>query len=95
MSYGLSASALTVLQSLVRHGPMSPKEIGRKSKIPSRTVTDALRRLMKKQLVIRVPNLMNMRLCLYSLNLEVACRMVNVHGTDSMIGAQLTLLLRK
>lgn len=95
MSYGLSTSALTVLRSLVRHGPMSPKEISQKSKIPSRTVTDALRRLLKKRLIVRVPNLMDMRLCLYSLNFEVARKMVNIYGIDSMIGAQLTLLLRK
>ncbi|MFX1603727.1 MAG: MarR family transcriptional regulator [Promethearchaeota archaeon] len=90
----LPSSALAVLRCLARHGPMTPREISRRSKIPSRTVTDALRRLMKAKLLVRVPDLRDMRLCLYSPNREVLRNLVNVHGMDSMLGMQLTLILR-
>ncbi|UCH03577.1 MAG: MarR family transcriptional regulator [Candidatus Thorarchaeota archaeon] len=94
MSKELPSSALAVLRCLAKHGPLTPREISRRSKIPARTVTDALRRLMKAKLLVRVPDLRDMRLCLYSPNREVLRNMLNMHGMDSMLGVQLTLILR-
>ena len=94
MSKELPSSALRVLRCLAKHGPLTPREISRRSEIPSRTVTDALRRLMKAKLLVRVPDLRDMRLCLYSPNRDVLRSLLNTHGVDSMLGAQLTLILR-
>ncbi|MHA2602010.1 MAG: MarR family transcriptional regulator [Candidatus Thorarchaeota archaeon SMTZ1-83] len=94
MSKELPSSALAVLRCLAKHGPLTPREISRRSEIPSRTVTDALRRLMKANLLVRVPDLRDMRLCLYSPNREVLRNLVNKHGMDSMLGIQLKLVLR-
>jgi DNA-binding MarR family transcriptional regulator len=94
MSKELPSSAVAVLRCLAKHGPLTPREISRRAEIPSRTVTDALRRLMRAKLLVRVPDLRDMRLCLYSPNREVLRNLLNMHGTDSMLGVQLKLVLR-
>ena len=61
-------SALLVLDHLTEHGPMAPREIARGSKIPLRTVTYALHKLIQQRLLRKVPNLMDMRKQLYHLD---------------------------
>ena len=63
-------SALLVLDHLNQHGPMAPRDIARGSKIPLRTVTYALHKLLKQKLLRKVPNLMDMRKQLYHLDRE-------------------------
>lgn len=93
MAFQLPGSALVVLRSLATGGPMSPKEITKTTKLPSRTVSSAIKRLTRLRLLRRVPDLQDMRKCLYGPNLEAAREMVRIHGPDSMVAVQLTLIL--
>jgi DNA-binding MarR family transcriptional regulator len=95
MDRGLPHSAFAVLRSLTRFGPLAPKEISEKSKVPERTVTYALRRLMQQKLLIKIPNLEDMRQCLYTPNLETVQELLRIHGHDSLMGTQLSLILRR
>lgn len=63
-------SALLVLDHLSENGPMAPRDIAKGSKIPLRTVTYALHKLVQQQLLNKVPNLMDMRKQLYHLDTE-------------------------
>jgi DNA-binding MarR family transcriptional regulator len=63
-------SALLVLDHLTKNGPMAPRDIARESKIPLRTVTYALHKLIQQKLLRKVPNLMDMRKQLYHLDQE-------------------------
>ncbi|MFX1441441.1 MAG: MarR family transcriptional regulator, partial [Promethearchaeota archaeon] len=83
MAFQLPGSALVVLRSLATGGPMSPKEITKSTKMPSRTVSSAIKRLTRLRLLRRVPDLQDMRKCLYGPNLEVAKEMVRLYGPDS------------
>ncbi len=85
MNFTIPKSARIVLHSLATTGPMSPKEISRKSELPLRTVSFALRRLTAQKLLRRIPNLQDMRQPLYSLeSKEVKPHLIR-HGADSLI----------
>ncbi|MBS3793970.1 MAG: MarR family transcriptional regulator [Candidatus Thorarchaeota archaeon] len=56
---------IVILQGLEEEGPMSPKEISDNLSIPLRTVTRNLRKLRKKNLCKKIPNLHDMRRPLY------------------------------
>ena len=66
----LPRSALILLDHLTEHGPMAPRDLSKKSKIPLRTVTFALKKLVGHSLLRKVPNLMDMRKPLYHANVE-------------------------
>ena len=68
----LPKSALLVLQFLTKQGPLPPRVISQEAKVPLRTVTFALDRLVNSEICHRVPNLGDMRLTLYSVNHEKA-----------------------
>jgi len=70
MSIELPNSALIVLNSLTSDGPMTPKTIISRINLPSRTITYALRVLIKENIVRRVPNLADMRQPFYHVNRE-------------------------
>lgn len=70
LTVDLPRSALIIIDHLKTTGPMSPKQISSQSKLPSRTVSFALRKLMTQQLCRKVPNLMDMRQPTYYLNDE-------------------------
>ena len=63
-------SALLVLDHLSANGPMAPREIAKGSKIPLRTVTFALQKLVQQQILRKVPNLMDMRKQSYHIDQE-------------------------
>ncbi|MHA1906189.1 MAG: MarR family transcriptional regulator [Candidatus Thorarchaeota archaeon] len=85
MSFSIPKSARIVLHHLATTGPMSPKQISRKSDLPLRTVSFALRRLTAQNLLRRIPNLQDMRQPLYHLeSKEVKAHLVK-HGADSLI----------
>lgn len=90
---GLPHSLFAVLRSIARSGPLAPKEICRQSKVPERTVTYALRRLMQQKLIVKIPNLQDMRQCLYAPNLQKAQEIIALHGRDSLVASQLNLIL--
>jgi DNA-binding MarR family transcriptional regulator len=61
---------MIILDHLKVDGPMSPKQIAVKSQMPARTVSFALRTLMKQKLCKKIPNLLDMRQPTYHLNDE-------------------------
>ncbi len=63
-------SALIVLDHLTEHGPMAPRDLSKKSKMPLRTVTFALKKLIMHRLLRKVPNLLDMRKPLYHANID-------------------------
>ncbi len=70
MSSNLPKSAVIVLSGLTHEGPMTPKSIIKKLKLPSRTVTYALRTLIDENIVRKIPNLNDMRQPIYHVNIE-------------------------
>ncbi|MCF2136227.1 MAG: MarR family transcriptional regulator [Candidatus Thorarchaeota archaeon] len=64
----LPRSALIVLDSLKSQGPLSPKQIASQAKLPPRTVSFALKKLIRINLCRKVPNLRDMRQPLYHLD---------------------------
>lgn len=66
----LPRSALILLDHITEHGPMAPRDLSKKSKIPLRTVTFALQKLVTQKLLRKVPNLMDMRKPLYHPNID-------------------------
>lgn len=70
MSINLPTSAVIVLSSLTNEGPMTPKSIIKKLKLPPRTVTAALRTLVDERIIKKVPNFNDMRQPIYHVNLE-------------------------
>ena len=95
MSSELPASALSVLECLRARGPLSPKDISRWAKVPIRTVNFAIKKLRKKGLVRRIPNLQDMRSPLYCTDLEAAKEIVTTHGAESIIACQLMMVFRR
>ncbi|MFW9919427.1 MAG: MarR family transcriptional regulator [Candidatus Thorarchaeota archaeon] len=91
----LPSSAISVLQSLISCGPLSPKDISRRGNIPIRTVNFAIRKLKGRGLIRRIPNLQDMRSPLYTTDLEAAKQIVIKHGSDSIIACQLMMVLRR
>jgi DNA-binding MarR family transcriptional regulator len=63
---------MTILGALVKEGPMCPQEISSKLDMAPRTVSFALRRLLKRQLLRKIPNLNDMRRPMYHVDMETA-----------------------
>ncbi len=70
MRPGIPKSALILLAHLDEKEPMAPRQMSRKFNIPLRTVSFALKRLREYELIVRVPNLIDMRQPLYQINSE-------------------------
>lgn len=92
MTFSIPKSARIVLHSLATTGPMSPKEISRKSELPLRTVSFAIRRLTTQKLLRRIPNLLDMRQPLYRLESKEMKAHFIKHGADSLIKIPNTIL---
>ena len=71
LSLSLPRSAIIILDHLKVDGPMSPKQIAVKSNMPARTVSFALRQLLKQKICKKIPNLHDMRQPTYHLNDEM------------------------
>jgi DNA-binding MarR family transcriptional regulator len=65
-------SAMAILGALIDHGPMCPLEISETLDMAPRTVSFALRKLLGRQLLRRIPNLQDMRRPKYHVNMEAA-----------------------
>ena len=65
-------SAMAILGTLVKHGPMCPMEICETLDMAPRTVSFALRKLLGKKLLRKIPNLNDMRRPMYHVNMEAA-----------------------
>ncbi|MFW9958327.1 MAG: MarR family transcriptional regulator [Candidatus Odinarchaeota archaeon] len=68
----LPKSALLVLDCLHKQGPMPPRDISKVVKVPLRTVTFALDRLVDSDICQKMPNLGDMRRTLYIVDQEKA-----------------------
>ena len=96
MGVSIPKSARVVLHSLATTGPMSPKEISRRSDLPLRTVSFAIRRLTAWNLLRRIPNLQDMRQPLYNIQNEEVRKLLVKNGADSLVKVPHSLLdLRK
>jgi hypothetical protein len=63
-------STLLVIDALKSNGPMAPRDISKTAKIPLRTVTFALKKLLSWKVCRRIPNLNDMRRPLYVVDQE-------------------------
>ena len=70
MSIELPNSALIVLDSLASNGPMTPKALIDKVDLAPRTISFALRTLVREQIIMKTPNFADMRQPIYSVNME-------------------------
>jgi DNA-binding MarR family transcriptional regulator len=70
MSIELPNSALIVLGSLTTDGPMTPKALIEKVDLAPRTISFALRTLVREQIITRTPNFADMRQPIYHVNFE-------------------------
>ena len=87
----LPKSALVVLDHISADGPLAPREISRKFNVPLRTVTFALKKLMKLDLLKRVPNLSDMRKPQYHTNQH---RVHELHDVIELLRIQMGVSLR-
>ncbi|MGY5873045.1 MAG: hypothetical protein RTV72_12420 [Candidatus Thorarchaeota archaeon] len=87
----LPKSALVVLDHISAEGPIAPREISRQFDVPLRTVTFALQKLMKLNLLRRVPNLTDMRKPQYHTNHE---RVRELHDIIDLLRIQMGVQLR-
>ncbi len=72
MSLELPRSAIVILDRLTHEGPMTPKDLSSKVELAPRTVSFALRKLLRLNLCKKVPNLKDMRQPLYLADVERA-----------------------
>lgn len=77
-------SAMAILGVLINHGPMCPIEISETLNMAPRTVSFALRKLLGRELLKRIPNLSDMRRPKYHVNMEVAKDLLQ-HYSDSAL----------
>lgn len=70
MSLDLPNSAILVLGSLAAEGPMTPKTIIEKVGLAPRTISFALRTLVREQVIRKMPNLSDMRQPIYHVDME-------------------------
>ncbi|NHJ14574.1 MAG: MarR family transcriptional regulator [Candidatus Thorarchaeota archaeon] len=66
----VTRSALVVLEKIAKDGPLYPKEISDQVGLAPRTVTLALRNLLKMDLCKKVPNFSDMRKPLYHADIQ-------------------------
>jgi DNA-binding MarR family transcriptional regulator len=69
-----------VLGFLSKRGPMPPRAISRDVRVPLRTVTFALDRLVEADICQKIPNLSDMRRTLYVVNQEKALPIIIRYG---------------
>ncbi|MFW9832403.1 MAG: winged helix-turn-helix transcriptional regulator [Candidatus Thorarchaeota archaeon] len=65
-------STFAILSTLICEGPMCPKELSVKLDMAPRTVSFALRKLLREKILRRIPNLHDMRRPKYHVNMEQA-----------------------
>jgi DNA-binding MarR family transcriptional regulator len=87
----LPKSALVVLDHVSAEGPIAPREISRKFEVPLRTVTFALKKLMKLDLLRKTANFTDMRKPQYQANLQ---RVQELHDVIDLLRIQMGVQLR-
>jgi len=84
-------SAMAILGTLAQNGPMCPMEICEALHMAPRTVSFALRKLLSKKLLRKIPNLSDMRRPKYHLNMEAAKELLQRYN-DGALRAHLSPL---
>lgn len=74
-------SAMAIIGALAQNGPMCPQEISSKLGMAPRTVSFALRKLLKGEVLRRIPNLSDMRRPMYHVNVEKARELMDRYNT--------------
>lgn len=77
-------SAMAILGTLASHGPMCPLEICEKLDMAPRTVSFALRQLLGKKLLRKIPNLNDMRRPMYHVNLDAAKELLQKYNDTAL-----------
>ncbi|MHA3964551.1 MAG: MarR family transcriptional regulator [Candidatus Thorarchaeota archaeon SMTZ1-45] len=70
MSLELPNSAILVLGRLADEGPMTPKALIEKVGLAPRTISFALRTLVREKVIRKTPNLADMRQPIYHIDME-------------------------
>ncbi|MGQ4910727.1 MAG: hypothetical protein ACP6KW_01025 [Candidatus Thorarchaeota archaeon] len=70
MTLTLPRSAIIVLESLTREGPLTPRDLKEHVDLAPRTLTLALRTLFEARIILKTPNLMDMRQPVYHVNIK-------------------------
>jgi DNA-binding MarR family transcriptional regulator len=76
-------SAMKILGTLANDGPMCPLEISERLNMAPRTVSFALKELVRRQLLRRVPNLLDMRRPMYHVNMELARELIQKYSDSA------------
>jgi DNA-binding MarR family transcriptional regulator len=76
-------SAMKILGTLANDGPMCPIEISEKLNMSPRTVSFALKELVRHQLLRRVPNLLDMRRPMYHVDMERAKDLIQKYSDSA------------
>lgn len=77
-------SAMAILGALINHGPMCPLEISEKLDMAPRTVSFALRKLLGRQLLRKIPNLNDMRRPKYHVDMEAAKAILQQYNDSAL-----------
>ncbi|MBN2229487.1 MAG: MarR family transcriptional regulator [Candidatus Thorarchaeota archaeon] len=80
-------SAILVLGTLAKDGPMCPNEISEKLNMAPRTVSFAIRSLLGWKMLRRIPNLTDMRCPKYHVNMDLAKGLLQKYN-DSIFTSQ-------
>ncbi|MFQ5831663.1 MAG: MarR family transcriptional regulator [Candidatus Thorarchaeota archaeon] len=83
MSIRLPKSAKIVLARLTIDGPMTPKDISDRVDLAPRTISFALRKLMKEELCHKIPNLSDMRRPYYQIDMNKIRELKLMFSIDS------------
>jgi DNA-binding MarR family transcriptional regulator len=78
-------SAIAILGALINHGPMCPLEISEKLDMAPRTVSFALRQLVRCQLLRKIPNLHDMRRPKYHVDMDAAKVILQQYNDSALI----------
>jgi DNA-binding MarR family transcriptional regulator len=88
-------STIAILSALIIDGPMCPKEISVKLDMAPRTVSFALRQLMRERILRRIPNLHDMRRPKYHVNIDQAKSLLEKYKDTPYVSSISPLAWRK
>jgi len=88
-------STFTILSTLICDGPMCPKELSAKLDMAPRTVSFALKKLLRERILRRIPNLSDMRRPKYHVNIEQARTLLEKYKDTPYMSSVSPLVWRK
>jgi DNA-binding MarR family transcriptional regulator len=88
-------STFAILGTLICDGPMCPKELSVKLDMAPRTVSFALKKLLRDKILRRIPNLSDMRRPKYHVNMEQAKDLLEKYRDTPFVSSMSPLVWRK